>query len=34
MSTIEQLKQDIIYMLDKLDEKKLQRVLWYIRRIW
>lgn len=34
MSTIEQLKQDIIYMLDKLDEKKLQRVLWHIRRIW
>ena len=30
----ESLKKEIIYMLEKLDERKLQRVLWYIRRIW
>ena len=31
---IESLKKEIIYMLEKLDERKLQRVLWYIRKIW
>lgn len=30
----ESLKKEIIYMLEKLDERKLQRVLWYIRKIW
>ena len=30
----QQIKRDILYMLDRLDERKLQRVLWYIRRIW
>lgn len=27
-------RREIEYMLNKLDEHKLQRVLWYIRRIW
>ena len=34
MSELEQVKRDILYMLDKLDDRKLYRVLWYIRRIW
>lgn len=34
MQAIQQIKRDILYMLDRLDERKLQRVLWYIRRIW
>lgn len=34
MSEKEQVKRDILYMLDKLDKRKLCRVLWYIRRIW
>lgn len=34
MSEMEQIKRDILYMLDKLDDRKLYRVLWYIRRIW
>ena len=29
----ESLKKEIIYMLEKLDERKLQRVLEYIRKI-
>lgn len=34
LRAVQSLKKEIIYMLDKLDERKLQRVLWYIRRIW
>lgn len=34
LRAVQLLKKEIIYMLDKLDERKLQRVLWYIRRIW
>lgn len=30
----QQIKREIIYLLDKLDERRLQRVLWYIQRIW
>ena len=30
----ESIKKEIIYMLEKLDERKLQRVLGNIRRIW
>lgn len=34
LRAVQSLKKEIIYMLEKLDERKLQRVLWYIRRIW
>lgn len=34
LRSVQSLKKEIIYMLEKLDERKLQRVLWYIRRIW
>ena len=34
LRAVQSLKKEIIYMLEKLDERKLQRVLWYIRSIW